>query len=593
MAERADDYDVVIVGAGLSGLTTAYWLKKLAPSLSICILERSGEAGGLTGDWKDLRFGADKRLQPPMHMIFKSKYKNLLNLIHDVDAQISDEFPDYRIITSDGVDHHLSMDDWASKNLPPPFHAIGMLWKLDIPLMAKWDLAKLVAVGASCTESVARGEQEPPRIPNTMSLESLELLLGMGPEARDFLETVTPSIYNPHPWYTAAPRMAGVTTATMALDKDSLHYHVYSKSYNPAIADKLTALLTAQGVSIRLRHDVRRIDALPDGSRVEAVWVRPYGEEVDGATAYVCQNCGARCFALDRAFCSRCGEDTTLDAIRDGRVKRPAGNGPPEDPKADGCERIGCKYLVTAMYPHMITPLLPKESKLREDPYVRSLFSSRGNQTQLSIGRVYYKEPVTRGEKIITGTHNPTFAFNGCQSVFNVFGAEDLGWQGGGDVVDVLLDVGVIRDAHTQEVQKRRIVKDLKRVYPDADPALVEHVSFANMYPSALYLTEQPAIAGLHRFFYQHKTGASNWFVAGCHAGRIGIGMESAVESAMSAANCVLEAAGVSDRAEIVPITIPTGSKLLARFGDAILWWKASGDLKRRAGSTYSMPDDG
>jgi len=588
---RDESFDVVIVGAGLSGLTTALWVQKLAPGLKVLVLERSGVAGGLTGDWVDHRFGPSARLQPPMHMIFRAKYPNLLALLDEVGASLSPIFTGYDIITSDGSRHRLEMTDWTSRTLPPPLHALGMAQKLRIPLLAKWDLAKLAAVGASCAESAARGDAEAPRIPNTMSLESLELLLGMGQTARDFVETVTPSIYNTHPWYTTASRMAGVSAATLVIDKNCLHHNVYGKSYNAALVDGFVKLLQDRGVEIRFRAEVRRIDASADGSRVEGVWCRRSGPETDGATRYVCDNCGAENYALDRAFCTRCGLDTTLDAVRDGRVKRPAGSRLWADPEGDGCERITCKYLVTAMYPHMIAALLPADSPLRADPFVRSFFSSRANQTQLSIGRVYYKEQVTRGVKTITGTHNPAFCFNGCQSVLNVFGGADLGYTDDGDVVDVLLDVGVLRDAHTHEAQKARIVHDLARVYPDARPELVERVSFADMHPSVLYLTEQPAIPGLHRFYNRHTTGAQNWFVAGCHSGHIGIGMESAVESGLSTTNCLLDAEGVSERAPIVPITLPAGSRLLARFGDLVLWWKSRGrDLKRLAGSTYSLP---
>lgn len=592
MAERSEDgFDVVVVGAGLSGLTTALWVKKLAPALSVLVVERSGIAGGLTGDWVDHRFGANKRLQPPMHMIFREKYRNLLALVDEVNADLSDIFPAYDIITSDGVTHRLEMNDWASKNLPPPFHALGMIFKLKIPWMAKWDLAKLGAVGASCVESASRGELETARIPNTLSLESLELLLDMGPDARDFLETVTPSIYNPHPWYTSGARMAGVTAATLVVAKDCLHHNVFGKSYNAAIIDRFVKKLRGMGVEFQFHTEVRRIDSDASGGRVEAVWCRRSGPEAEGVHEYICDNCGNKVYAKDRAFCTRCGVDTTLDKVRDGKIRRPVGSRLWADVEGDGCQRVACRYLVTAMYPHMIAPLLPIDSPLRHDPFVRSFFSSRANQTQLSIGRVYYKKQVTRGEKIITGTHNPAYAFNGCQSVFNVFGGEDLGYAGGGDVVDVLLDVGVIRDAHTREAQVDRIVRDLARVYPDADPSLVEHVSFADMQPSVLYLTEQPAIAGLHRFFNTHETGAGNWFVAGCHSGHIGIGMESAVESGLAAANCLMEAHGVADRAPVIPIDLPTGSRLLARFGDALLWWKArGGSWKRKAGATYSLP---
>ncbi|MCC7345032.1 MAG: FAD-dependent oxidoreductase, partial [Deltaproteobacteria bacterium] len=78
MVPKSAPYDVLILGAGLSGLATAYYLKKTRPEWSILVVERSGTAGGLTGNWIDHRFGPDKKLQMPMHMVFRQKYKNLL-----------------------------------------------------------------------------------------------------------------------------------------------------------------------------------------------------------------------------------------------------------------------------------------------------------------------------------------------------------------------------------------------------------------------------------------------------------------------------------------------------------------------------------
>lgn len=590
MQGSRDAYDAVVVGAGISGLTSAYWLKRLVPELRVLVVERSGTAGGLTGDWIDHRAGPRRRLQPPMHMIFRSKYPNLLAMIAELGAEISPPLDGYRIITSDGRRHDLRMSGWASEHLPPPLHAIRTLGRLDLPLLAKWDLVKLVAAGAVCADAVRRELPEPRGIPNTLSLESLELLLGMGPRARDFVEAVTPSIYNLHPWYTSAPRMAAVAAGTLALDRGCLHHHVFARNYNAAFIDRFVERLRAMGVEMRMRTEVRRIDADPSGARVEAIWVRSAGAEVRGSSRWICHGCGAENWSVDRAACTRCGTDTTFDRVRSGEIPRPPPSGTPSNPEADGLERIGCAYLVTAIYPHMIAPLLPVGSPLRGHPAVRAFFSSRGNQTQLSIARVYYSRHVTGGDRRITGTHNPAFAFNGCQSVFNVFGGEELDHPGG-DVVDVLLDVGVVRDAHSQAEQIERIVHDLRRVHPDADPSLVEHVSFADLRPSVLYLSEQPAIANQHRFFSNHRTGARNWFVAGCHSGKIGIGMESATESGMSAANAVLEELGVAARAPVLPYAFPAGARLLALAGRGLVRWKGGGPgWRRAAGSRYSMP---
>lgn len=114
------DTDVVIIGGGLAGLTTAMGL--LDSGLRTTVLERDTRLGGRARTWTDEQTGDPVDIGP--HILLQSLYPNLMRLLEQLGTADQVMWEPERFITlADGpVRFDLDMKSW-----PPPLHLLPWL----------------------------------------------------------------------------------------------------------------------------------------------------------------------------------------------------------------------------------------------------------------------------------------------------------------------------------------------------------------------------------------------------------------------------------------------------------------------------------
>ena len=524
------DYDVVIIGAGLSGLTSGLYLQEAG--LNVLILERAPQAGGLTTSWQVHGQGdgegkefvkkylkeEDLMLQYPMHMVFKNKYPNLIDVYKHLgiyDANLTPPIKEFNIVDSDSIKHNFKMEDNV---LPAPFHSIKTILNLKMGIVDKLSFLlsglPILYLGQSLNRRNPKDS-----FWDRVSMEAMLKRFWMTEKARDFAASYVPSIYNLDAIEVNARRMAAITFGTI-FTKNGLWYQLVNDNYITGTIEPHVNRFLVAGGTLKLNCEVRRI--VHNDRQVEKILFK----DLNGGKCIVCPLCGCKQPVVDEGFCKKCGHRWTMRMPDDSVIGPQA-----EEHIGYDLTEVNAKYCVAAVRGHQLLPMIDIKSPLRSHQYFQNLGREKG--ACLSIARIFYDKKIT-DEKFITGTSRRAFTFNGCQDIGNIMSRYS---KYPGSVVDVLADRAESLQILPMEKFLGRVVNDLYRVWPN--DAKVKLALGAHIRPSVLYHKEVPRLPGERNRFVD--TPLQNLFACNCSLGLIGIGMESAYQSGKMVANKILE----------------------------------------------------
>ena len=525
-------YDVVIIGGGISGLTCGLYLQE--GGMKVLMLERGPQAGGLTSSWQVYEQGdeegknfvlqylneEDIALQYPMHMIFREKYPNLIDVYHHLgihDSNLTPPINEFNIIDSHLVKHKFKMEESI---LPAPLHSIKTVLGLKMGIIDRLSFLfaglPIIYLGNSLN-----CEEPPDSFWDTVSMEALLKRAWVTERARDFVASYVPSIYNLDSIEVNARRMAGVTFGTLFMSKQGLWYQLVNDNYTTGTVVPHVTRFVEAGGTIKLNCEVRRI--IHNETEVQKILFQDFNTGV----WITCPNCGCKQPVLDDGFCRKCGFQWAW--------RKPNNPTQPqiEPPVGENLHEVSAKYYVAAVRGHQLPPLMSLESPLRAHLYFQRLGREKG--ACLSIARIFYDKKIT-DEEFITGTSRRAFCFNGCQDIGNIMPRYS---KYPGSIIDVLADRAESLQLLPVEEFLKCVIRDLARVWPRARDAEVKLALGAHIHPAVLYHKEVPRLPGERNRLVD--TPLQNLYACNCSLGLIGIGMESAYQTGKMAANRILE----------------------------------------------------